>query len=106
MSAIREHLFPLGVIFTSRIEDIAGGYFIWIRLPPPLLANDISERAQRESLTVPSGEKFQVPGDTTPGRNRFERDLRICFAWEAEDRLDAGIRRLAHVIEHSHGTSK
>jgi hypothetical protein len=38
----------------------------------------------------------QVPGDTEVAH--FERDIRVCFAYENEDMLAEGIERLALVI--------
>lgn len=98
MSAIRDHLLPLGVTLPTETQEIAGGYFIWIALPPPLGANEIARLAGEEGLTVASGELFQVQGDATPGREGLEDKLRICFAWEDEGKLEEGIRRLSSVV--------
>lgn len=98
MAAIREHLLPLGVTLPSKIEEVAGGYFIWIELPEPLCADDIVPLALCQGVKVASGELFKVQGDPAPGRSRFENNIRICFAWEEEDGLVEGVRRLAEVI--------
>lgn len=94
MAAIQEHLLPLGVTLPSETPEIAGGYFIWIELPPPLRASDIARLALREGVKVASGELFQVQGDS-----RFDNNIRICFAWEQESKLAEGIRRLALAID-------
>lgn len=102
MSAIQEHLLPLGVTLPSASElAVAGGYFIWLELPPPLRASDIAQLALQEKVKVASGEIFQVQGD--PARGRFERNLRICFAWEDERKLVEGIRKLGTVIRNYQG---
>lgn len=99
MAAIREHLLPLGVTLPSGTQETAGGYFIWVGLPPPLRAEEIARLGLAEGVKVASGELFQVvQGTATPGRGRFENNLRISFAWEEESRLAEGIRRLAGVI--------
>lgn len=98
MAAIQEHLVPLGVTLPSGTQETAGGYFIWIELPAPLRAEEIARLGLAEGVKVASGELFQVQGDPTPGRSRFENNLRVSFAWEEESRLAEGIRRLAGVI--------
>lgn len=108
MSAIREHLLPLGATLPSKPQEIAGGCFIWIGLPSPLCASDIARRAlQDESLRVASGELFRVKGDPAPERSHIEDSVRICYAWEDADKLDEGIRRLARTVrrakESAHG---
>lgn len=37
-----------------------------------------------------------MPGDSK--KAHFECDLRVCFAWEDEEKLAEGIERLARVI--------
>ncbi|KAI9932052.1 hypothetical protein AWENTII_010373 [Aspergillus wentii] len=99
MSAIREHLLPLGVALPSTTQETAGGYFIWIDLPQPLQANEIVQRAkQEENLTLAPGDLFRVQGDEKAECNKFNRSLRLCFVWEAQDQLAEGIRRLARVV--------
>ena len=40
---------------------------------------------------------FEVHGDD--GRAPFKGDIRICFAWEAEDALVEGIQRLGSLLK-------
>ena len=103
MAAVQEHLLPLGVRLPSEIQEIAGGYFIWIELPQPLCASDIAQLALQEGVKVASGELFKVQGDPAPGRSRFENNIRLCFAWEQESNLAEGVRRLARVIQRAMG---
>ncbi|RHZ62318.1 aminotransferase-like domain-containing protein [Aspergillus thermomutatus] len=98
MSAIREHLLPLGVVVPYSSE-VAGGYFIWVRLPSPLRASDIVRLAlEKEKVEVAAGEIFQVPGDSVDRGNEFHDFLRLCFAWVEEDQLADGVRRLGCAI--------
>lgn len=102
MSAVREYLLPLGFTLPSKPQEIAGGYFIWLNLPRPLLANDLARRAmEEENLKIASGDLFEVCGDTTKVDNRFEDGVRICFAWEEACKLAEGVRRLAHVARRA-----
>ncbi|PSN74566.1 PLP-dependent transferase [Corynespora cassiicola Philippines] len=97
LNVIKEELIPLGVRLPQMDRDIVGGYFIWLTLPQPLRGAVVAQRAKDdENVVVAQGEIFEVPGDTE--KAHFERDLRICFAWEDADMLAEGIKRLAHVI--------
>ncbi|KAF7117665.1 hypothetical protein CNMCM5793_006788 [Aspergillus hiratsukae] len=99
ISAIRERLCPLGVKIHAHASDAlhAGGFFVWIKLPHPLTACNVTERAlQEENLIVGNGDLFVVPGD----QSSFYQDqcLRLCFAWEDEGDLSEGVRRLEKVL--------
>lgn len=74
-----------------------GGYFVWLTLPAPLKGQDVVRRAgEEENLIIPEGSIFGVRGDSRPD---LDDKVRLCFAWEAEDMLVEGIRRLAKVVE-------
>lgn len=110
VAAIKQHLLPLGVTLPSSTSHggVAGGYFLWICLPDGMTATEIAKRSlQEENLRVAEGDLFRVEGDdhTLDGNagvgsphNNFERYIRICFAWEEQERLGEGIQRLARVI--------
>lgn len=101
MGAIREHLVPLGVTLPPRPE-VAGGYFIWVQLPDPLRANELAPVAlQQQKVRVATGNLFQVQGDPSGGPDDFNRGVRLCFAWEHEDRLEEGVRRLASAVRRA-----
>lgn len=101
LGAIQEYLVPLGATVASPSETVAGGYFIWITLPPPLLAADIVKRAQQEeSLRLAPGTLFEA-GSPQPPSDRFAGCLRLCFAWEEPRHLTEGVRRLARVLKHA-----
>ncbi|GAD99553.1 aminotransferase, putative [Paecilomyces variotii No. 5] len=102
MSAIQEHLLPLGVTIPPNPHEAAGGYFIWLDLPQPLRASDLAERAMaEENLLIATGDMFQVPGEDSPDHDDFEHSVRICFAWEELDNLTEGIQRLAAVVRRA-----
>ncbi|KAF2120152.1 pyridoxal phosphate-dependent transferase [Lophiotrema nucula] len=94
---INEELVPLGVRLPQADRDVVGGYFIWLTLPKQLKGAVVASRAkEEENLIVAEGSIFEVPGDNQHAH--FENDLRLCFAWEEEDALAEGIKRLARVI--------
>ncbi|RLL98076.1 hypothetical protein CFD26_105636 [Aspergillus turcosus] len=99
ISAIKERLCPLGVEIHAHGSDTlhAGGFFIWIKLPHPLTACNVTERALREeNLIIGNGDLFVVPGDQ-PALYQ-DQCLRLCFAWEDEGDLTEGVRRLEKVL--------
>ncbi|KAL1953496.1 hypothetical protein VTO42DRAFT_2749 [Malbranchea cinnamomea] len=102
-SAAREHLLPLGVTFDDPQQNgVTGGFFLWLRLPSGLKASELARKAKdEENLLISEGSIFGVEGDETLNTGS-ERDLegyvRICFAWEEEELLEAGVKRLAAVI--------
>jgi DNA-binding transcriptional MocR family regulator len=103
MEAIAEHLIPLGVKTLQNVDGIAGGYFIWLELPSSLACNadQICKRAleQEDAVSVISGSKFTVGGVEAEDKDEFDRNVRLCFAWEEEDLLQEGVRRLAKVLK-------
>ncbi|KAL1962381.1 hypothetical protein VTN77DRAFT_9720 [Rasamsonia byssochlamydoides] len=98
MTAIHDHLVPLGFSTPSSSLPVVGGYFIWVNLPQSLRASDLAQKAlTEENLRIGSGTLFQVQGDPTESRDDFEGCIRISFAWEKFDLLDEGVQRLADV---------
>ncbi|KAE8160328.1 pyridoxal phosphate-dependent transferase [Aspergillus tamarii] len=104
-AAIKQHLLPLGVTFVSNSEtySVLGGYFIWLKLPTTLNAKEITEIALKEqNLVVAEGELFAVPGNNLP-ENELGHRLRLCFAWEKEEKLNEAVERLSGVIRSALG---
>ncbi|KAL8912713.1 MAG: hypothetical protein Q9171_002346 [Xanthocarpia ochracea] len=96
INAINHYLLPLDVTLPQSNRDIVGGYFLWLALPKPLIADAVAQRAKaEENLIVGQGPLFAVYGDE---RKDLERQVRVCFSWEAEGNLSEGIQRLATVI--------
>ncbi|KAL2838027.1 pyridoxal phosphate-dependent transferase [Aspergillus pseudoustus] len=99
MSAIEEHLLPLGVTLPFTGPSVAGGYFIWVALPGSLRASDLAPVALQEHyVKVAAGELFQVQRDPAVSNNEFGSYVRLCFAWEQEENLLEGVRRLGGAI--------
>jgi DNA-binding transcriptional MocR family regulator len=98
VTAIEEHLLPLGFTLPSSFLPIVGGYFIWVDLPQSLQASDLAEKAlEEENLKIGSGTLFQVQGDPAEDCDNFEGSIRISFAWEEFDLICEGVQRLADV---------
>jgi DNA-binding transcriptional MocR family regulator len=56
MCAIKAEHCPLGVTVGERGSSRAGGYFVWLTLPKPLVADGVKEQAQRnENLMLGTG---------------------------------------------------
>ena len=97
ISAIEDHLLPLGVTLPQTSRDVVGGYFIWLSLPAPIQAEEAAMRArQEENLIIAPGPIFAVYGDEKAVD--LARKVRVCFSWEEEAMLAEGIQRLAQVI--------
>jgi DNA-binding transcriptional MocR family regulator len=52
ISAINEHLIPLGCRLPQTDRDFVGGYFIWLTLPHPLKGAVVTQRAKEEENVV------------------------------------------------------
>ena len=112
MSAVRNHLQPLGVSVqgvrddsslasrqTQEVEEkgIFGGYFIWLLLPSTVSANTLATRClEEENLVIAPGHLFEVQGDSSL---QFQNEARLCFAWEGEDELREGVERMGKVLK-------
>ncbi|KAL9110433.1 MAG: hypothetical protein Q9227_004977 [Pyrenula ochraceoflavens] len=106
-SAVERELLPLGVEIKGGVEGkgvskrsgIAGGYFIWLRLPGGLDAAAVAERAKVEDgVFVAPGGYYEVWGDNTREGLMFRDHVRLCFVWDDEDRLEVGVKRLARTL--------
>lgn len=96
VEAIRYHLVPLGAKLPQEDREVVGGYFIWVTLP--VKAATLAKRAKEvENLIVAEGTIFEVPGDREVAN--FSNEIRLCFAWEDEERLAEGIERLASLVK-------
>lgn len=100
MKAIRTHLLPLGFTLPQPDRDVVGGYFVWLALPTPLIADALAIKCAEEGVIVAPGGLFEVPGDEDAAK--FDGHIRLCFAWErysaeddAKNSLEEGVRRVA-----------
>lgn len=98
MGAIEKHLLPIGVTVPAQ-NEVAGGYFIWAQLPEPLSAKTLAPVALRDrGVKVATGDIFQVQGDPSACPERLDRYVRLCFAWEDEEKLAEGVRRFSCAV--------
>jgi DNA-binding transcriptional MocR family regulator len=98
LKAIATHLLPLGFTLPRSDRDVAGGFFLWLGLPEGLAAGDFARvcAEAEEGVIVAPGAMFEVPGDSSVP---FEGNVRLCFAWESEENLGEGVRRMRVAAE-------
>jgi aspartate/methionine/tyrosine aminotransferase len=86
---------------------VAGGYFIYIRLPDGISAEKLARKAQAEQNLIvapesmgiiPSREKKDV-GD----KSDHDQFVRLTFAWEDETAIREGVERLADALRAMQG---
>ncbi|KAK8194284.1 Valine--pyruvate aminotransferase [Zalaria obscura] len=88
---------PLGVKGPQSDREIVGGFFVWYTLPEGVLAEEFVKRCrEEENVVVAPGSVFEVPGDDSIS---FERDMRLCFSWEDEDKMVEAVGRMRAVLE-------
>lgn len=96
-AAITKNLLPLGFTLPQPTRNVVGGFFVWLSLPEGLFAADLARVCrEEESVIVAHGAMFEVPGDDAV---KFEGNVRLCFAWEEEERLKEGVRRIKRAAE-------
>ncbi|KAK2601554.1 Valine--pyruvate aminotransferase [Conoideocrella luteorostrata] len=100
LSAIEQHLVPLGVhLPQSGWNGRSGGFFIWIHLPDKVTAQSLAQRALKDkALVIMAGTEFEV--ETMKGLEDAlsKRCIRLSFSWESKENLAAGVVRLASVL--------
>ena len=84
-AALGEHL-PAGCRFTVP----AGGFFLWVTLPPGLDASALLPVAERHGVAFAPGRRFCADGD--------DRSLRLAFSLYDEASLAEGARRLGAAV--------
>jgi 2-aminoadipate transaminase len=84
-TGLREHL-PEG----SRFTEPAGGFFIWVTLPPGLSASALLPLAEREGVAFAPGARFCSDGD--------DSSLRLAFSLYDEQHLTEAARRLGRAL--------
>jgi DNA-binding transcriptional MocR family regulator len=96
-SAITTYLFPLGFTLPQPTREVVGGFFVWLSLPEGLHASEFAQVCKEEDgVIVAPGAMFEVPGDEGV---KFDGNVRVCFAWEEEQRLVEGVRRMKLAAE-------
>ena len=99
MRAIETHLGPLGFSVPQPSRAVIGGYFTWLTLPEKLKtgAEALARRCREdEDVIIAAGNIFEVPGDDGV---KFEGNVRLCWSWEEEERLEEGVRRVGVVAK-------
>ena len=100
VDAVDEFVAPFGAkLRRSSLHggEIYGGYFVWFSLEDGLCAEQVARRAlEEENLIIGHGNMFSVKGDEST--SLFDRDIRLSFAWEPEDSLVEGVKRLGTVL--------
>lgn len=84
LSALEQYM-PADVRWTRP----AGGFFIWLRLPDQVFAQDVKRLALREGVAVAAGEGFFVHP------SNGEHHLRLAYSCAAPADIDTGICMLA-----------
>lgn len=112
VSAVRHHLYPLGVRIAADSSPSshsipAGGFFLYILFPGRDAAvDDICSLAlERFNLKIAPGRIFTVADDASESPSRptaYVSGARLCWAWHEEDELVEGIERLAETLQIAH----
>ncbi|KAL9113524.1 MAG: hypothetical protein Q9227_002261 [Pyrenula ochraceoflavens] len=118
MTAIQQHLVPLGVRVTTgkpysmtvaagRTPE-AGGFFTYLSFPVGLpAAEDIAKRALEDyALKIAYGKMMTVTGDPESderAEKTFGHGARLSWAWHNEDEIEEGVARLAKVLQDLRG---
>ena len=90
-AAIRRHCAA-----TMDFDPVAGGLYFWGRLVPDIAPTELLRRAAAVGVSF-------VPGDAFYSHGTESREIRLCFATHAEDRLIEGIRRLGRILADASG---
>jgi DNA-binding transcriptional MocR family regulator len=74
---------------SARWSRPAGGYFVWLDLPPGVDCNELLSRAQEHAVTFVAGTDFFPTG------RGGAQSARLAYSFVAPDEIDEGIARLA-----------
>lgn len=88
MLRLMEECFPREVIFTR--PD--GGMFVWLTLPEGCSAMELWKRARAKNVAILPGTPFYTDG-------QGDRGVRLNFSNSDEEKIVAGVTRLAGVLE-------
>jgi len=70
----------------------SGGFFIWVELPPPLRAADLTAKAKEEKLMFFAGDAFFA--ESPAGQY-----LRLAFSYVQPEKIQKGIEKLSRLIK-------
>ena len=68
-----------------------GGTYLWVQLPPPLLAHEVEAACSAEGVSVRGGDAFMPDGGASS-------HIRLCYAAPAMDEIPLGVQRLAKAL--------
>lgn len=75
-----------------------GGYYLWIKLPEYIDADDLERRAHDEGVAVLSGTRFfassEVMNNAAPSRY-----VRLAYSFATLEQIDEGVERLARAFK-------
>lgn len=109
--AVEEYLGPLGVKIDigrpyklpvgNDTEQVMGGFFIYITFPEGMAADDVAAVALKEyNLRFLASGAMRVRGSKGSSNEALlSRGARLCWAWEEEDMLIEGVKRIANVLK-------
>ncbi|KAE8161317.1 pyridoxal phosphate-dependent transferase [Aspergillus tamarii] len=104
VDAIQRHLSPMGVkarIGSLNGQRIYGGYFVWLDMGSEFSTKFIADVLKaEENIIIGHGQMFAVYGDEKSAS--FDSSVRLCFAWEAEQDIVDGIRRMGQLLSRMH----
>jgi DNA-binding transcriptional MocR family regulator len=75
----------------TRVSRPAGGFVLWLELPPQVKTRPLFERALEEGICFAPGEVFSASG-------RFANCLRLSCGHSWDDRMERGIARLGALV--------
>jgi 2-aminoadipate transaminase len=88
LAALSQYM-PAGVTWTHP----AGGFFVWLTLPQPVLAREVKRLALQQGVDVAAGEGFFAYPD------EGAHHLRLTYSCASPEDIERGIRVLARVIQ-------
>lgn len=92
--AVTAQLLPLGFTLPQSDRNVIGGYFLWLGLPCGLEAVELANHCLKyEQLVIAPGKIFEVTNDCKT--INFPHNIRLCWAWEDENRLAEAVSRIA-----------
>lgn len=77
----------------------AGGFFLWIELPPHVPAREVAQAANERGVVVGQGAQFFAGDQPT-------NHLRLSFSYVASEDIEEGIMRLAEAMDAVGGRSQ
>jgi DNA-binding transcriptional MocR family regulator len=86
LSALRRHM-PAGVSWT----EPAGGYCIWLTLPPLGTLRDLPQAALQQGVAIAAGDVFLAQPDA-------QQHVRLAFSYEDEETIRRSVQVLGNLI--------